>query len=63
MIGELASFSNAISYAFSGILGGKSTQISSWRNTLRGSSLMAMAIISLVLLFDFQSISLRFILI
>jgi drug/metabolite transporter (DMT)-like permease len=63
MIGELASFSNAISYAFSGILGGKSTQISSWRNTLRGSSLIAMAIISLVLLFDFQSISLRVILI
>ena len=63
MIGELASFSNAISYAFSGILGGKSTQISSWRNTLRGSSLMAMAIISIVLLFNFESISLRVILI
>ena len=53
MIGELASFSNAVSYAFSGILGGKSTQISSWRNTLRGSSLVAMAIISIVLLFNF----------
>jgi drug/metabolite transporter (DMT)-like permease len=63
MIGELASFSNAISYAFSGILGGKSTQISSWRNTLRGSSLIAMAIISIVLLFNFESISLRVILI
>ena len=63
MIGELASFSNAISYAFSGILGGKSTQISSWRNTLRGSSFVAMAIISIVLLFNLESISLRVILI
>jgi drug/metabolite transporter (DMT)-like permease len=63
MIGELASFSNAVSYAFSGILGGKSTQISSWRNTLRGSSLVAMAIISIVLLFNFESISLQVILI
>jgi drug/metabolite transporter (DMT)-like permease len=63
MIGELASFSNAISYAFSGILGGKSTQISSWRNTLRGSSLIAMAIISIVLLFNVESISLRVVLI
>ena len=63
MIGELASFSNAVSYAFSGILGGKSTQLSSWRNTLRGSSLIAMAIISIVLLFNFESISLRVILI
>jgi drug/metabolite transporter (DMT)-like permease len=63
VIGELASFSNAISYAFSGILGGKSTQISSWRNTLRGSSFVAMAIISIVLLFNLESISLRVILI
>lgn len=63
MIGELASFSNAISYALSGILGGKSTQISSWRNTLRGSSLIAMAIISIVLLFNVESISLRVVLI
>lgn len=63
MIGEIASFSNAISYAFSGILGGKSTQISSWRNTLRGSSSIAMAIISIVLLFNLESITLRVILI
>ena len=63
MIGEIASFSNAISYAFSGILGGKSTQLSSWRNTLRGSSSIALAIISVVLLFNLESITLRVLLI
>lgn len=63
MIGELASFSNALSNAFSGTLGGKSTQLSNWRSTLRGSSSIAMAIISVVLLFNFEGITLRVILI
>jgi drug/metabolite transporter (DMT)-like permease len=63
VIGEIASFSNAISYAFSGILGGKSTQLSSWRNTLRGSSVIALVIISIVLLFNFESFTLRVLLI
>ena len=63
MIGELSSFFNALSIAFSNTLGGKSTQISSWRNTLRASSSIAMAIISIALLFNFESITLRVVLI
>ena len=63
MIGELASFSNAILNALGGTLGGKSTQISAWRTTLRGSSSMAMVIISIVLLFNLEVIALRVVLI
>ena len=63
MIGELASFSNAILNALGGTLGGKSTQISSWRTTLRGSSSMAMVIISIVLLFNLEVIAQRVVLI
>ena len=63
MIGEIASFSNALSNAFTNTLGGKSTQISSWRNTLRASSSIAMAIISVVILFNLNTITLRVILI
>ena len=63
MIGELASFSNAILNALGGTLGGKSTQISSWRTTLRGSSSMAMVIISIVLLANLEVIALRVVLI
>ena len=63
MIGEISSLFNALSIALANTLGGKSTQISSWRNTLRGSSLITMAIISIALLFNFESISLRVVLI
>ena len=63
MLGELASFSNALSNALTNTLGGKSTQISSWRNTLRASSSIAMAIICVVILFNLNTITLRVILI
>ena len=63
MIGELSSFFNALSIALANTLGGKSSQISSWRNTLRASSLITMAIISIALLFNFESITLRVVLI
>ena len=63
MIGEIASFSNALANAFTNTLGGKSTQITSWRNTLRASSSIAMAIISVVILFNLNTITLRVILI
>lgn len=59
MLGELASFSNALSNALTNTLGGKSTQITSWRNTLRASASIAMVIISITLLFDLESITLR----
>ena len=59
MIGELASFSNALSNALTNTLGGKSTQITSWRNTLRASASIAMVIISITLLFDLENITLR----
>ena len=63
MLGELASFSNALSNALTNTLGGKSTQISSWRNTLRASSSIAMAIICVVILFNLNTITLRVVLI
>ena len=59
MLGELASFSNALSNALTNTLGGKSTQITSWRNTLRASASIAMVIISITLLFDLENITLR----
>ena len=59
MIGELASFSNALSNAFTNTLGGKSTQLSNWRNTLRYSSSIALVIICFVILFNFQTLTLR----
>ena len=59
MIGEVASFSNALSNAFTNTLGGKSTQLSNWRNTLRYSSSIALVIISFVILFNFQTLTLR----
>ena len=59
MIGELASFSNALSNAFTNTLGGKSTQLSTWRNTLRYSSSIALVIICLVILFNFETLTLR----
>jgi drug/metabolite transporter (DMT)-like permease len=59
MIGELASFSNALSNAFTNTLGGKSTQLSNWRNTLRYSSSIALVIICFVILFNFETLTLR----
>ena len=59
MIGEVASFSNALSNAFTNTLGGKSTQLSTWRNTLRYSSSIALVIICFVILFNFQTLTLR----
>ncbi len=59
MIGEVASFSNALSNAFTNTLGGKSTQLSNWRNTLRYSSSIALVIICCVILFNFQTLTLR----
>jgi drug/metabolite transporter (DMT)-like permease len=59
MIGEVASFSNALSNAFTNTLGGKSTQLSTWRNTLRYSSPIALVIICFVILFNFETLTLR----
>ena len=59
MIGEVASFSNALSNAFTNTLGGKSTQLSNWRNTLRYSSSIALVIICFIILFNFQTLTLR----
>ena len=59
MIGELASFSNALSNAFTNTLGGKSTQLANWRNTLRYSSSIALVIICFIILFNFQTLTLR----
>ncbi|NDI08916.1 MAG: hypothetical protein EBY71_02105, partial [Actinobacteria bacterium] len=63
MIGELSSFSNALGNALTNTLGGKSTQQSSWRNTLRASSTIAFALICLVIAFDLNSLTLRVVLI
>ena len=59
MIGEVASFSNALSNAFTNTLGGKSTQLSTWRNTLRYSSSIALLIICFVILFNLETLTLR----
>ena len=58
MIGEISSFSNALANAFTNTLGGKSTQQSSWRNTLRGSTTIAFALICVVIAFDLSSLTL-----
>jgi drug/metabolite transporter (DMT)-like permease len=63
MIGEIASFTNALANAFTNTLGGKSTQQSSWRNTLRGSTTIAFALICVVIAFDLSSLTLRVVLI
>jgi len=63
MIGEIASFSNALANAFTNTLGGKSTQQSSWRNTLRATSTIAFALICLVIAFNLSSLTLRVVLI
>jgi drug/metabolite transporter (DMT)-like permease len=59
MIGEISSFSNALANAFTNTLGGKSTQQSSWRNTLRASTTIAFALICVVIAFDLSSLTLR----
>ena len=59
MIGEISSFSNALANAFTNTLGGKSTQQSSWRNTLRGSTTIAFALICVVIAFDLSSLTLQ----
>ena len=59
MIGEVASFSNALSNAFTNTLGGKSTQLSNWRNTLRYSSSIALVIICFAILFNFETLTVR----
>ena len=57
MIGELASFSNALSNAFTNTLGGKSTQLANWRNTLRYSSSIALVIISFIIAFNLETLT------
>ncbi len=57
MIGEVASFSNALSNAFTNTLGGKSTQLSNWRNTLRYSSSIALVIICFVIAFNLETLT------
>ncbi len=59
MIGEIASFSNALANAFTNTLGGKATQQSSWRNTLRSSTTIALALICVVIAFDLSSLTIR----
>ena len=63
MIGEIASFSNALGVALGNTLGGKSTQQSSWRNTLRASTTIAFALICVVIAFDLSSLTLRVVII
>jgi len=63
MIGEIASFSTALGNALTNTLGGKSTQQSSWRNTLRASTTIAFAIISVVIAFNLSSLTVRVVLI
>ena len=63
MLGEIASFTNALANAFTNTLGGKSTQQSSWRNTLRASSTIAFALICVLIAFDLSSLTLRVVLI
>ena len=63
MIGEIASFSTALGNALTNTLGGKSTQQSSWRNTLRASTTIAFAIISVVIAFNLSSLTVRIVLI
>ena len=63
MLGEISSFFNALANAFTNTLGGKSTQLSSWRNTLRYSSSIAMVLITLVIIFNLESLNFEVLLI
>lgn len=57
MLGEISSFFNALANAFTNTLGGKSTQLSSWRNTLRYSSSIGLMLITFVIIFNLDSLS------
>lgn len=59
MIGEISSFSNALLNALTNTLGGKSTQLTSWRNTLRASASVAMVVITIAILFNLETLTLR----
>ena len=59
MIGETFSFFHALFASLTNILGGRSTQLSSWRNTLRASTTIAMAAITIVILFNLETLTLR----
>jgi drug/metabolite transporter (DMT)-like permease len=59
MIGEISSFSNALLNALTNTLGGKSTQLTSWRNTLRASASIALVVITIALLFNLETLTLR----
>jgi drug/metabolite transporter (DMT)-like permease len=59
MIGEVFSFSHALLNAFTNTLGGKATQLTSWRNTLRASTTIAMVVISIAILFNLETLTLR----
>ena len=63
MIGEIASFSNSLANAATNTLGGKSTQLSSWRNTMRYSSSVALALILVVIAFNLEALSMRVVII
>jgi drug/metabolite transporter (DMT)-like permease len=58
MIGELAAFAQALTIAFANTLGGKSTQLSSWRKTLRASSLISFLLILILIVINFNNFSL-----
>ena len=59
MIGEISSLFNALFNALTNTLGGKSTQLTSWRNTLRASSSVAMVVITIAILFNLETLTLR----
>ena len=59
MIGELASLTNALLNALTNTLGGKSTQLTSWRNTLRASTSVAMVVITIAILFNLETLTIR----
>lgn len=59
MIGEITAFANALITAATNTLGGKSTQLSNWRTTLRYSSLTALIIIATLSLFNLENLFLN----
>jgi drug/metabolite transporter (DMT)-like permease len=59
LIGEITAFANALITAATNTLGGKSTQLSNWRTTLRYSSLTALIIIATLSLFNLENLFLN----
>ncbi len=59
MIGEITAFSNALITAATNTLGGKSTQLSNWRTTLRFSSFAALVIIATLNLLNLEGLILK----